>query len=201
MSMGYREYVARSYAEDLARFGNAYTSGRLPLRLADGSQRENLFICDAADQAIVTAFREAGLRDARRFGVVVSLEGMLFAGVNCYDPGNFGAYVDALPLTIYVEAHGWGGVHRPHILLLGVADWGGQATALVEAGCVELLPAWASAYRAKFGRSGAHILRSLSTDDDMTRNPYGNALPAEVMTGLVQGLRRASAMAGEDERI
>ena len=100
-------------------------------------------ICDANESApSISAFKASRPRRCpARFGVVVSLEGTALRRRELLRRrSDFRAYTEAASLDhLRRGARSWGGVHRPHILLGGVEDWGGQGAALVEAGCVELL--------------------------------------------------------------
>jgi hypothetical protein len=189
-------YVFGSYKHDLARFAANY---RGDLRdTADGAPLGNhrdkvLYICDAQPDRITEAMA-MGLVDPCRFAIVLSLEATLFAAVHAYDRENFEAYVDALPAQVYVEAHPWDGVRRPHIVLVGIPEWTREAMDQLRDGWAALLPEWARAYDQKFRRRrSAEIVRALADDPDLALNPYGNLLPAAVMKALRDGIRVAAA--------
>lgn len=193
----FTDYVFRSYKRDLERFAAAYRGESSAARGERLGYRDKfLCICDAAPRFIEEAIASGRLDDPRRFAIVLALEATLFAGVHSYDPSNFDRYVETLPWTIYVEAHGWSGVHRPHVILVGMKDWGPDGEKALEKGWAELLPAWANQYDQTFGRkSGAAIVRKLAIDPELALNPY-NQLPEGLMQAIKSGFSSAVEQLG-----
>ena len=200
MPTRFQNYVVAHYRDDLARFRGALGANVRPMEGVNLPRSGEIAMCDCAVAGMHDLFEKAGLADAHRFAVVASLEAALFAGVHCYDKPHFPAYCDALPWSIIFWPHGGGtGMVNPHILLAGVKEWGPSGASMVEDGCIELLPAWATAYYARFSSSGANILTALASDADLQRNPSDLIAPA-AMASLTRGLRRAALLASRTER-
>lgn len=180
--MTWARYLRQNYKTDFERFHT---------RL-DG-YKTLMMICDANPGHLRQRIESANLHDPVRFTIELFLEATLAAGVHCYDFTNYQSYVKKLGVAVFVEAHGWGGVHRPHVVLSVVPFWGATELSLLTSACAELLPAWARAYDAIGGRGrGKYVLRCLAEDGDMRRRPY-DLLNDEVIDTYLSGFASAAS--------
>lgn len=188
-------YLATRYLRDLARFRLSYARvlGRNPADLPSTPPLV-VNILEGHREGVSHAIERARISDPLLFLILTFTEGALLAGVHAYDLSRYSQYVQALPITVFIERFPSMTMIHPQSALAAHPNWTPRDLAVLEECVASLTARWALAYDEVIaGEHGAgqQIVDALGRDRDLA---WGCAaeIDERVAAAYMTGLRRAA---------